>query len=106
MKTIFLKLTTDPESEQVVEGTKYRVLWEKCTILQEYVPWVHIHYHNQTHIYSNPKSYRENDVRKICSQAVPHAEPVQHNVLHTVQVHPLDGSQAKPHRGNVLHKLL
>jgi hypothetical protein len=41
MKTIFLKLTTDPESEKVVEGTKYRLLWEVCAIL-EYVSWVQV----------------------------------------------------------------
>ena len=41
MKTIFLKLTTDPESEKLVEGTKYRLLWEECAIL-EYVYWVKV----------------------------------------------------------------
>jgi len=75
LKTIFLKLTTDTESEKVVEGTKYRVLWEECAIL-EYVSWVHLHYHNQTHPYPQLNGYRENDERKIYLQAVPCAVPV------------------------------
>jgi hypothetical protein len=76
MKTIFLKLTTDPESEQVVKGTKYRVLWEECAILKKYVPWVQLHYHNQTHPYPKLNDYRDNDKRKICLQTVPLAVPV------------------------------
>jgi len=74
MKTIFLKLTTDPESEKVVKGTKYRLLWEECAI-HEYVFWVHLHY-NQTQPHPQLDDYRENDERKIRLQAVPHAVPV------------------------------
>jgi hypothetical protein len=75
MKTIFLKLTTDPESEKGVEGTKYRVLWEEYAI-SEYVSWIHLHYHIQTQPYPQLNGYRENDERKIRLQAVPHAVPV------------------------------
>jgi len=75
MKTIFLKLTTDPEPEKVVEGTKYRVLWEECAI-SEHVSWIHLHYHNQTQPYPQPNGYRENYETKIRLQAVPHAVPV------------------------------
>jgi hypothetical protein len=75
MKTLFLKLTTDPESEKVVERTKYRVLCEKCAIL-EYVSWVHLHYNNHTQPYSQMNSYRENNESKISLQAVRHAVPV------------------------------
>jgi hypothetical protein len=74
MKTIFLKLTTDPESEKVVKGTKYSVLWEEC-VIHEYVYWAHLHYHNKTQ-HPQLNDYRENDDRKICLQAVPHAVPV------------------------------
>jgi len=66
MKTIFLKPTTDPKSEKVVEGAKYRELWEECAI-PEYVSWVHLHYHNQTHTYPQLNGYRENDEKNTSS---------------------------------------